>query len=401
MKKYYLTLLGLAGSLALISCGGSSSDSGGSVPDNPSGGSAQRIVVPADSAPMPADQRFSPSGDTVTDELTGLTWLDVSSQGTWQDALNAVAALNTQNAGGHNDWRLPNRRELFSLVDAGEATGPVLTNGHPFTNILAGEYWTSTTSFNVQENPAPTPNSPAGTSAWVVDMDNGAVTTYVKYNTARVLYVRGASTVTDTYGVPQTGQTTCYDETGATGAALGSCAGTGQDGDIKAGVEWPTSRFYANRVQSSGGADGTVTDTLTGLMWMTEANCVQNKENLNDFAALGITNIDGGRVSWGDTVIFRDEFNDNNINCDVVPDYRDWRLPTIRELESLHSAGTSGPSLSNSDIFEHLVTDQYWSSTSSAVDPAAAWSVGFRHGYVENDAAQTSGHLVWLVRDVN
>lgn len=50
-------------------------------------------------------------------------------------------------------------------------------------------------------------------------------------------------------GVPKTGQTTCYD---ANGSVI-PCAGTGQDGDIQAGVAWPDPRFTDN-------GNGTVTD---------------------------------------------------------------------------------------------------------------------------------------------
>ena len=61
---------------------------------------------------------------------------------------------------------------------------------------------------------------------------------------------------TGTVVLPQTGQTTCWDEDGA---ELTSCDGTGQDGDILAGANWPTPRFKDN-------GDGTMTDNLTGLM---------------------------------------------------------------------------------------------------------------------------------------
>ena len=53
--------------------------------------------------------------------------------------------------------------------------------------------------------------------------------------------------------LPQTGQTTSY--------------GPGDDGAIQAGLAWPSPRFKDN-------ADGTLTDNLTGLMWMKDANCV-------------------------------------------------------------------------------------------------------------------------------
>jgi len=55
--------------------------------------------------------------------------------------------------------------------------------------------------------------------------------------------------------LPQTGQTTCYDSSGT----VISCTGTGQDGEIQAGVAWPDPRFTVS--------GDCVSDNLTGLMW--------------------------------------------------------------------------------------------------------------------------------------
>ena len=52
--------------------------------------------------------------------------------------------------------------------------------------------------------------------------------------------------------VPKTGQTVSY--------------ATGDDGDLQKGVAWPDPRFTDN-------SDGTVTDNLTGLIWLKNANC--------------------------------------------------------------------------------------------------------------------------------
>jgi len=60
-----------------------------------------------------------------------------------------------------------------------------------------------------------------------------------------------------------TGQTQCWDPLGNPTA----CGGTGQDGEIQAGVPFPTPRFTDN-------SSGAVTDNLTGLIWLQNANCV-------------------------------------------------------------------------------------------------------------------------------
>jgi hypothetical protein len=110
---------------------------------------------------------FADNGDgTVTDHATGLMWAqDDSGDGvntgprsgmTWEDALAWVEQMNDQNYLGHNDWRLPNAKEMQSIVDytrSPDTTGSAAID--PVFNITqitneAGEvdypwFWTSTT----------------------------------------------------------------------------------------------------------------------------------------------------------------------------------------------------------------------------------------------------------------
>ncbi len=63
---------------------------------------------------------FVDNGDsTVTDNATGLTWAqDDSGIGLdWEAALAWVQEMNDANYLGYNDWRLPNAKELQSIVD--------------------------------------------------------------------------------------------------------------------------------------------------------------------------------------------------------------------------------------------------------------------------------------------
>ncbi len=63
--------------------------------------------------------------------------------------------------------------------------------------------------------------------------------------------------------LPSSGQTKCYD---AYGDEI-PCTGTGQDGAIQAGVAWNDSTRFTNN------GNGTITDNLTGLIWLQNANC--------------------------------------------------------------------------------------------------------------------------------
>lgn len=92
--------------------------------------------------------RFQVLDHVVKDEFTGAIWSrDANPAGrrlTWQEALSAVQAFNSNNHGGFSDWRLPTIRELESLVDLGSHS-PALPTDHPFINVQDG-YWPSTTS---------------------------------------------------------------------------------------------------------------------------------------------------------------------------------------------------------------------------------------------------------------
>lgn len=105
---------------------------------------------------------FVDNGDgTITDTATGLMWSKASSGGgmDWKDALAWVQQKNEQNYLGYSDWRLPNAKELQSIVDY--TRSPKTTNSAAIDPIFKvtsiiderGEtnypfYWTNTTHVN-------------------------------------------------------------------------------------------------------------------------------------------------------------------------------------------------------------------------------------------------------------
>ncbi len=92
--------------------------------------------------------RFCAEGASVRDTLSGLIWNrnadPVGRPLTWEEALAAVDGLNREALDAATDWRMPNIRELESLMDL-QADSPALSAGHPFTRVR-DVYWSSTTS---------------------------------------------------------------------------------------------------------------------------------------------------------------------------------------------------------------------------------------------------------------
>ncbi|MCP4645079.1 MAG: DUF1566 domain-containing protein [bacterium] len=107
---------------------------------------------------------YANNGDgTVTDSATGLMWqqADSGSGLTWEAALSYAENLTL---GGHNDWRLPNAKELQSIVDyarspdttASPAIDPVFGSTAIVNEAGAVDYaayWTGTTHVNWTASP--------------------------------------------------------------------------------------------------------------------------------------------------------------------------------------------------------------------------------------------------------
>jgi hypothetical protein len=327
--------------------------------------------------PMP---RFVDNGDgTVTDNLTGLIWLkDANCFGRvdWQTALNAANTLAAANDGQcgladgsvPGDWRLPNVKELQSLIDYGQAA-PALSAGHPFSGVqLAIFYWSSTSTSDV---PGLVPNI-----AWYVEFGDGGINVVAKAVTNAVWPVRDGPNlaVGQLAPVPRTGQTTCYDQNNAQIA----CAGTGQDGDKLAGVAWPTPRFIDN-------GNGTVTDQLTGLIWLKDANCSAISPATQQTALDKANGLANGQCGLTDG---------------SAPG--DWRLPNVGELESLIDYGQRDPALPAGHPFTGVqsaygVQSTYYRSSTSLVRPSRPPRLVYLfNGYVAQDSGVALS--VWPVR---
>lgn len=186
---------------------------------------------------------------------------------------------------------------------------------------------------------------------------------------AVVLSLASQNALAGVIALPQTGVTACFDPSGLEIP----CAGTGQDGELRAGAAWPAPRF-ANQ------NDGTLLDNLTGLTWTADAGTPAAGSCI------------GGVKSWQAALDY--------VACLNSTGYlgrTDWRLPNVNELESLLniSATDSRPWL-NSQGFVNVGTN-YWSSTTTASTTLSAWYLAAAYGYPAS-GGKTANLLVWPVR---
>ena len=199
------------------------------------------------------------------------------------------------------------------------------------------------------------------------------------------LFAAGMTSLT--YPIVDTGQTTCYNNSGAISCPQPGEAFYGQD-----------AQHAGNQSSYVDNGDGTVTDLNTGLMWQQAYS---------------------GKMTWGDALAGAEAFS--------LAGYDDWRLPTIKELYSLIDFSGIDPSGWNgstsnlvpfidTDYFdfeygdtsagERIIDAQYWSSTeyvgTTMGDIPTTFGVNFADGRIKGYGRMnpSGGEMTQFVRYV-
>ncbi len=361
-----------------------------SYPANRNDGLAGVVPVPDDGALQAgATPSFTDNGDgTITDTNTGLMWEKKGDNGGLHDKDNAyywsgsgsvfqetvwdwiedVNAEGGTGLAGYNDWRIPNAKEMHTLVHF-QSTPPMTFGAFhvgcvPGVSALAGSctpvanYWTSTT------------RAGSTSQAWSVSFYEGLLDAgQIKGAALRVRAVRGGSPT-----FPATGQTTSYTADKADG--IPGPVAVPDDGSLRAGAA----------LSFTDNGDGTLTDNNTGLVWEKKGDNfgLHDKDNGYWWSGNGVE-----ETLW-------DWIEDLNAEGGLgFAAARDWRIPNERELLSIADFQSTWalPAQFRSPCFPgatHLTgscafQSAYWSSTTRLSSIVAGTSI--EAWYLSNSGA--------------
>jgi hypothetical protein len=217
---------------------------------------------------------YRDNGDgTISDLVTGLTWVQARGEKmSWDDALVGAKACRV---GGHDDWRMPTIKELYSLIQfTGECSGP-MAGSQPFldTNYFGFVY-----------------GSPARGER-MIDCQDWSATTYI--------------------GTTMNHQATAFGVNFADGRIKGYPKFDPRlRGPHKLFVRYVRGNPTYGKNDFHDHADGTVSDRATGLMWAKPDS--------------------GAGLNWPDALAWVQKKN-----AEKFLGHSDWRLPDAKELQSL------------------------------------------------------------------
>lgn len=266
---------------------------------------------------------FYDNGDgTVTDLNTGLMWQQTPDfdQYGWEEAFDYADELTT---GGYTDWRLPTVKELYSLIDF---TGEIVTDANDSIPYIDTDYFYY---------------------EYVSDPYIGQFWTSTLYELGPLQEdeIEGAFGVNFGDGHIKSYETGYYYDSTETLVAPGNFVRCVRGTEGVYGVN-----NFSTNTDDTGAGEDTVTDSATGLMWM-----ASNADTT---------------MNWEDALSYAESSD--------YAGYDDWRLPNIKELQSLidydksADSGDTWPAI-DTDYFTLDCADTDSSSTTYTDGDTATW----------------------------
>lgn len=220
-------------------------------------------------------------------------------------------------------------------------------------------------------------------------------------------------------GLPDTGQTACYGDSGTT-----ACSGTRQDGASgrdtlsvsktgggAAGFDYTKLASDGASLPASATGWACVRDNITGLVWeaKTDDGLLRDRDWRYAWYDGDAASNGGDAGGSGDAATCNSTLGASctteayvaAINAQALcgTGTESWRLPTQRELLTLVYAGAYGSGLPSIDptYFADTRLAPYWSASTYAPTPSMAWGVHFGYGAAHGEAKAAANH-VRLVR---
>jgi hypothetical protein len=232
---------------------------------------------------------YTVSGDglTVYDNVTGLTWQrspDINEDGqiladdklTYEEALARPATVNAANYGGFNDWRLPTIKEQYSLIQF---------NGQDPSGLMGND--TSSLTPFIDDKTFEFAYGDTSAGERIIDSQYASSNLYVSTVEEDLLFgVNFADGRIKGYGLMLMNMDKTFFVT-----------------LVRGNPDYGINDFEDN-------GDGTVTDHATGLMWMQDDS--------------------GEGMNWQEALAWAQTKNASNFLG-----YSDWRLPNVKELQSI------------------------------------------------------------------
>jgi len=125
--------------------------------------------------------------------------------------------------------------------------------------------------------------------------------------------------------------------------------------------------------------NGTVTDSITGLVWLKNASCFAEQ-------------------AWSNALLLANSLASPNCGLSDGSTAGQWRLPNRNELQSLIDYTRVSPALPVDHPFTGVRSNYYWASTTSMPRTSYAVTVFLVTGIV-TALEKTTSLDVWPVRD--